>query len=99
MCQDLLSRVTLIAKIFGRIRCFDTKDVAVSRIVIRHVRSAINVYRICRNVKIWDWILKHQRMSKKDVPIILRNTVTRLSPSNCGEFKWTVDKRIRMSNM
>ena len=75
-CQDLLSRVTLIAKTFGRMWSFDTKIVAVSLIMISHMRLAINVYQICRNAKAWERILKHQEISKKDVPIILRNMVS-----------------------
>ena len=62
MCQDLLSRVTLITKTFGRMWSFDTKIVAVSLIMISHMCSTINVYRICRNVK--DWILKHQNIKR-----------------------------------
>jgi hypothetical protein len=67
--------------------------------MINHMRSAINVYRVCRNVESWGWILKHRDMSKKDVPIILRNTVTSFLPSNSSEFKWAVYKRIRMGNV
>ncbi len=67
--------------------------------MIRHMRSAINVYQICRNVEDWDWILKHQDMLKKDVPIILKNTVTSFLPSNSSEFKWTMYKRIRMGKV
>ena len=33
--------------------------VTVSLIMISHMRSAINVYQICRNAKAWDWIMKH----------------------------------------
>jgi hypothetical protein len=99
MCQDLLSRVTSIAKTFGRMWSFNTKIVAVSLIMISHMRSAINVYRICRSVKAWDWILKHRDMSKKEVPIILRKMVTSFLPSNSSKFKWTMYKRIRMGNV
>ena len=98
-CQDLLSRVTSIARAFGRMWSLDTKNVAVSLVMIWHVCSAINVYRICRNVETWYQILKHRYMSTKDVPIILRNMVTSFSPSNCSELKWTVYKRIRVCNV
>ena len=97
--QDLLSRVTLIARTFRCMWSFDTKIFAVSLVMISHMHSAINVYQICRNVKVWDWILKHRDMSKKNVPIILRNTITSFSPSNRSKFKWTVSKCIRMGDV
>ena len=38
-------------------------------------------------------------MLKKDVPMILRNTITSFLPSNRSKFKWTVYKRIRMGDV
>ena len=75
------------------------KNVAVSLIMISYMRSAINVYRICRNVKAWNWVLKHGDMSKKDIPIILRNTITSFLSSNGCKFKWTVYEGIRMGDV
>ena len=97
--QYLLSMVTLIAWTFGCMWCLDTKIIAVSLIMISYMCSTINVYQICRNVKEWNWILKHGDMSKKDVPIILRNTISSFLSSNGCEFKWTVYKSIRMGDV
>ena len=97
--KTFLSRVTSIAKTFGRMWSFDTEIFAGSLIIISHMRSAINVYRICRSVKARDLILKHWNMLKKDVPMILRNTITSFLPSNRSKFKWTVYKRIRMGGV
>jgi hypothetical protein len=58
-CRDLLSTVALIARIFRRLWCFDMKNVAMRSIVISHMRSAIHVYQICRNVEAGEGVLKH----------------------------------------
>ena len=63
-----------------------------------HALRDQSVYNIKERQSL-DWILKHQNMSKKDVPIILRNTIPIFSPSNRSKFKWTVYKGIRMGDV
>ncbi len=75
------------------------KNIAVSFIVISHMCSVIHVYRVCRDVKARDCVLKHGRMLMKDIPIILRNTTASFMSSNRRELKRTVDEGIKMGNV
>jgi hypothetical protein len=97
--QDLLSRVASIAFIFGHLWCFDTKNIAMSLIVISHMSSAIHVYRVGRDIEARDCDLKHGGMLTKDVPIILRDTIASFTTSNRHELKRTVDEGIKMDDV
>jgi hypothetical protein len=61
--------------------------------------SAIYVYQVCRDIKAGDCVLKHGRMSMKDNPIILRNTIASFMSSNRHELKRTMDEGIKMGNV
>jgi hypothetical protein len=68
-------------------------------IVISHMCSAIHVYRICRNVEAGEGFLKHRIMFTKDVPVILRDTITSFASSNSCKLKRTVDVGIKMCDI
>jgi hypothetical protein len=38
-------------------------------------------------------------MALQDVPIILRDTITRLLPVDCGEFEGTVDESVKVCDV
>ena len=83
--QDLLSRVPLILHRSGQMWCFEKKNVAMGFIVVSH--TAIDMNWISGNIKAGVGILEHTRMLPKDVPIILRYTITCFASPNGGKLK------------
>jgi hypothetical protein len=94
-----LSREASIARIFRRLGCDNTKIIAVGLIVITDVSTAIHIYRVSRNVEAGERVLEHRSMALQDVPIILRDTITRLLPVDCGEFEGTVDESVKVCDV
>jgi hypothetical protein len=79
--------------------CDDTKIITVGLIVITDVSTAIHMYRVSQNVEAGDRVLEHRSMVLQDVPIILRDTITRLSPVDCGKFEGTVDESVKVCDV
>ena len=94
-----MSREASDARIFRRLRCDDTKIIAVGLIVITDVSTAIHMYRVSRNVEAGERVLEHRSMALQDVPIILRDTITSLLPVDCGEFEGTVDESVKVCDV
>jgi hypothetical protein len=97
--RDLLSREASVAWIFRRLQCDDTKIIAVVLIVIADVSTAIYMYRVSRNVEAGKRVLEHGRMALQDVPIILRDTITSLTPVNRGELERTMDESVQVCDV
>jgi hypothetical protein len=97
--RDLLSREASVAWIFRRLQCNDTKIIAVVLIVIADVSTAIYMYRVSRNVEAGKRVLEHGRMALQDVPIILRDTITSLTPVNRGELERTMDESVQVCDV
>ena len=70
-----------------------------SFIVISHMCSVIHVYQVGRDVEAGDCVLKHGGMSTKDVPIILRDTITSFAALNRRKLKRTMYEGIKMCDV
>jgi hypothetical protein len=67
--------------------------------VITNVSTAIHMYQVSRNVEAGERVLEHRSMALQDVPIILRNTIMRLLPVDCGKFKGTMDESVKVCDV
>ncbi len=67
--------------------------------MITDVSTAIHMYQVSRNVEAGERVLEHRSMALQDVPIILRDTITRLLPVDCGEFEGTMDKSVKVCDV
>jgi hypothetical protein len=94
-----LSREALVARIFRHLRCDDAKIIAVGLIVITDVSTTIHMYRVSWNIEARERVLEHLSLALQDVPIILRDTITRLLPMDCGKFEGTVDESVKVCDV
>ncbi len=67
--------------------------------MITDVSTAIHMYRVSWNVEAGERVLEHRSMALQDVPIILRDTITRLLPMDCGKFEGTVDESVKVCDV
>jgi hypothetical protein len=63
------------------------------------VCAAVDVNRISRNIKTWNWIVKHVGMRLQLVPSILGNGITTFLAMNDSKIKWPMNKRVGMSQV
>jgi hypothetical protein len=67
--------------------------------MITDVSTAIHMYQVSWNIEAGERFLEHQSMALQDVPLILRDIITRLLPVDCGEFKGTVDESVKVCDV
>jgi hypothetical protein len=63
------------------------------------VCSAVHVDQICWHIKMWNWIVKHDRMGFEDVPLCLRDSVMTLALIDNGKVKRAMDESVRVSEI
>jgi hypothetical protein len=95
--QDLLSRAAIDVLRIGRPRLFNKKKFAGGVIMECHVCAAIKMYQICWNVEAWNWVMEHQLMAMKNIPVNLGNTIPGFATTNRGKIKWPMEIRVPMA--
>jgi hypothetical protein len=61
--------------------------------------TTINMNQISRNINFGYWVLEHGNVPLKDVPVFLRDTVTRLAATNIGKLKGAVNIGIQVDGI
>ncbi len=60
-------------------------------VVEHHVCATIAMNQISWNVNAWDWVIEHQTIPMKDVPVRLGNTILVFETANGGKVEWAKD--------
>ena len=92
-----MSSATIDILGFGRSRVFGHQNGAGSVVVERHVCATIAMSQISSNIKARDWVIEHQTIPMKDVPVRLGNTIPGFATANGGEVEWPMDIRVKMT--
>ncbi len=92
-----MSSATMDILGFRRSRVFGHQNGAGSVVVEHHMCATIAMNWISWNVKARDWVIEHQTIPMKDVPVRLGNTIPGFATTNVGEVEWPVDIRVQMT--
>jgi hypothetical protein len=95
--QDLLPRAAVDVLSIEHSRQFNKKKFAGRFIVEHYVCTAIKIHRICWNVEAWNWVIEHQLMAIKNIPVSLGNTIPCFVTPNGGKIKWSMDISVHMT--
>ena len=92
-----MSSATIDILGFGHSRVFGYQNGAGSVVVECHVGATIAMNQISWNIKAWDWVIEHQFIPMKDIPVRLGNTIPGFATANRSKLEWPMDIRVQMT--